>query len=151
MQGISAGSKAAGPIAENIKRVVIVAKDARDTIQSWRRILRNTGVRHTRDLKYRFLLAIDPPRAADKVSGRNGAERPLEKEMERWRRDLQMLARLSGAAMDKPPRVWPPGRTEAAFGFWMFPVNVDDEAPLGLSDDVPIKLHPILGPLGLKS
>ncbi|KAM0809647.1 hypothetical protein AB5N19_09993 [Seiridium cardinale] len=129
------------PIAEEIKRVIIATKDPRETILPWRRILANAGVQHTRDVQYRFLLSNRKAgESRNDVFGRDDAERLLEDESRRWRMNLERLASYS----KRPARKILPGPTEAAFGFWLFPVDADDEAPLGLSDDIPIKSLSIL-------
>ncbi|KAK6063977.1 hypothetical protein SCUP234_13201 [Seiridium cupressi] len=129
------------PIAEEIKRVIIATKDPRETILPWRRILANAGVQHTRDVQYRFLLSNGKAgESRNNVFGRDDAERLLEDESRRWRMNLERLASYS----NRPARKIPPGPTEAAFGFWLFPVDADDEAPLGLSDNIPIKSLSIL-------
>ncbi|KAK9424722.1 putative 2EXR domain-containing protein [Seiridium unicorne] len=129
------------PISEEIKRVIIATKDPRETILPWRRILANAGVQHTRDVQYRFLLSNGKAgESRNNVFGRDDAERLLEDESRRWRMNLERLASYS----NRPARKIPPGPTEAAFGFWLFPVDADDEAPLGLSDNIPIKSLSIL-------
>lgn len=130
------------PIDRDLEKVIIATPDPRETIDPWHQLLENAGVLHRPgQVQYRYLLAQRPIADGDAVFGQGDAERYLEKESKQWK---AALATVSGFRKDKAPYTWPPREVDAAFGFWLFPVDSDDKAPLGLTKDDPLKWHQVL-------
>ncbi|KAK8044782.1 hypothetical protein PG993_004806 [Apiospora rasikravindrae] len=130
------------PIQRNLKKVIIATPDPREIINSWRRLLANAGIRHRlNQVQYRYLLAQRPIREGDAVFGAEDAERYLAKENQQWKAALETV---SGFRKKKPPYTWSPGKVDAAFGFWLFPVDSDGKAPLGLAEQDPLCWNRIL-------
>ncbi|KAK8069195.1 hypothetical protein PG994_005811 [Apiospora phragmitis] len=130
------------PIDENLEKVIIATPDPREIMKSWHRLLANAAIHrdHANSIQYRYLLA-QTPTEGDAVFGSEDAARFLEKENKQWK---AMLETVSGFRKNKPPYSWSPGEVDAAFGFWLFPVDADDRAPLGLTEDDPLKWNQVL-------
>ncbi|KAK8014250.1 hypothetical protein PG990_007546 [Apiospora arundinis] len=126
------------PIGGDLAKVIIGPRDPREIMALWRQILDNSGI-HNEDedgcdedddhhakpqevaVRYSYLLAQRPIQEADAVFGPEDAERFLEKEGKRWENTLKTLNR----------------EIDAAFGFWLFPIDLDESRPLTLAEDQP--------------
>ncbi|KAK8052729.1 hypothetical protein PG996_012030 [Apiospora saccharicola] len=115
-----------GPINRDLEKVIIATPDPRETMNPGHELLANAG---------------RPIADGDAVFGHADAERYLEKESKQWK---AALATVSGFHKDKVPYTRSPGEVDAAFGFWLFPVDSDDKAPLGLTEDDPLQWHRVL-------
>ncbi|KAK8085198.1 hypothetical protein PG997_006469 [Apiospora hydei] len=130
------------PIEGNLEKVIIATPDPREIINSWLRVLVNAGVsHHTNQVQYRYLLAQRPVPEGSAVFGPEDAERYLAKENKQWRAALETV---SGFWKNKRRFTWSPGEVDAAFGFWLFPVDPAEKAPLGLAEQDPLSWNRVL-------
>ncbi len=128
------------PIEDDLRQVIIATSDPRKIISRWRQLLMNWDVQHTRPVQYRYILALSGNSQEGLVYDCSSAETRLRKESESWQGNLDKLSRFG---LKRPP--YRPSETvEAAFGFWLFPVKIDEDTPLGLSADIGIRSNHVL-------
>lgn len=129
------------PIEAHIEKVPISTSDPREMIGMWRQLIANANISYiTRPVRYRYLLTSGYDQAPGDICRLGEAERYLEEERSGWRTSLERLA-LFGREL--PHYDWW-GKVDAAFGFWLFPVDVDDRAPFGLAEDDPLRSGQVL-------